>query len=64
MPIGAVTSETMSGRGNCPEDLDEGRRHLVTVRKAESGRLEIDFKPELGRAFIEASKGVPDNRPS
>jgi hypothetical protein len=47
--------------------LDEGRRHLVTVRKGENGRLEIEFKPELGdvgRAFIEASKSAPNNRPS
>jgi len=47
--------------------LDEGRRRLVTVRKAKSGRLEIEFSPELrdvGRAFTEASKGAPNNRPS
>jgi hypothetical protein len=47
--------------------LDEGRRHLVTVRKGKSGRFEIGFKPELGnvgRAFIEAAKGAPTNRPS
>lgn len=47
--------------------LDEGRRHLVNVRKAESGRLEIEFNPELGdvgRAFIEASESAPNNRPS
>lgn len=47
--------------------LDEGRRHLVTVRPSKSGRLEIEFKPELGdvgRAFLEASKGAPSNRPS
>lgn len=47
--------------------LDEGRRHLVTVRNGENGRPEIEFNPELGdvgRAFIEASKTAPDNRPS
>lgn len=47
--------------------LDEGRRHLVTVRRAERGRLEIGFSPELGdvgRAFVEASKTAPSNRPS
>ncbi|WP_407194300.1 hypothetical protein [Bradyrhizobium sp. STM 3566] len=47
--------------------LDEGRRHLVTVRKAQGGRLEIEFNPELGdvgRAFAEAAKGAPNNRPS
>jgi hypothetical protein len=47
--------------------LDESRRHLVTVRKAKSGRLEIEFSPELGdvgRAFIEASTSAPTTRPS
>jgi len=47
--------------------LDDGRRHLVTVRKAKSGRLEIGFAPELGdvgRAYLEASKTIPTNRPS
>ncbi|GMO10768.1 hypothetical protein BwSH20_30670 [Bradyrhizobium ottawaense] len=34
---------------------------------AMGGRLEIEFSPELrdvGRAFVDASKGVPTNRPS
>lgn len=47
--------------------LDEGRRHLVSVCEAESGRLEIEFKAELGdvgRAFVEASATAPTNRPS
>ncbi len=47
--------------------LDEGRRHLVNVREGQGGRLEIEFSPELGdvgRAFVDASKGVPTNRPS
>jgi hypothetical protein len=47
--------------------LDESRRHLVSVREGQGGRLEIEFSPELGdvgRAFIDASKGVPTNRPS
>jgi hypothetical protein len=47
--------------------LDDGRRHLVSVRQGQAGRLEIEFKPELGdvgRAFVEASKHVPNNRPS
>lgn len=47
--------------------LDVGRRHLVTVREEEDGRLGIEFDPELGdvgRAFVEASKGAPTNRPS
>lgn len=47
--------------------LDEGRRHLVTVRRSKSGRLEIGFKPELGDvgwAFIQASKAAPNNRPT
>lgn len=47
--------------------LDEGRRHLVAVRRRKNGRLEIEFAPELGdvgRAFIEASKAAPNNRPS
>jgi len=47
--------------------LDDGRRHLVTVRRARSGRLEIGFAPELGdvgRAYIEASQTAPANRPS
>jgi len=47
--------------------LDEGRRHLVTVREEAGGRLGIEFDPELGdvgRAFVEASKGAPNNRPS
>ena len=47
--------------------LDESRRHLVTVRKTRSGRLDIEFNPELGdvgRAFIEASISAPTNRPS
>jgi hypothetical protein len=44
--------------------LDDGRRHLVTVSVAKSGRLEIEFSPELGdvgRAFAEASKLAPHN---
>lgn len=47
--------------------LDEGRRHLVTVHEQEDGRLGIEFAPELGdvgRAFTEASKSAPSNRPS
>ncbi len=47
--------------------LDESRRHLVTVRRANSGRLEIEFNPELGdvgRAFVEASNSAPTTRPS
>lgn len=47
--------------------LDVGRRHLVTVRKGERGRLDMQFAPKLGdveRAFAEASKGAPNNRPS
>lgn len=47
--------------------LDEGRRHLVKVRAEEDGRMGIEFDPELGdvgRAFVEASKRVPGNRPS
>jgi len=47
--------------------LDEGRRHLVAVREGKNGRLDIEFNPELGdvgRAFIEASKVAPNNRPS
>ncbi|MCK1611048.1 MULTISPECIES: hypothetical protein [unclassified Bradyrhizobium] len=47
--------------------LDEGRRHLVTVREEEDGRLGIEFDPELGdvgRAFVEASKALPLSRPS
>ena len=46
--------------------LDAGRRHLVTVRKGEVGRLDVEFAPELGdvkRAFVEASRGGPNNRP-
>jgi hypothetical protein len=45
--------------------LDEGRRHLVTVREGKNGRPE--FSPELGevgRAFNDASKAAPNNRPS
>ena len=47
--------------------LDDGRRHLVTVRRGEGGSPEIEFNPALGdvgRAFIEASKRAPSNRPS
>lgn len=47
--------------------LDEGRRHMVAVRRGQSGQLEIEFAPELGdveRAFVEASKTAPSNRPS
>jgi hypothetical protein len=47
--------------------LHDGRRHLVTVRKGERGRLDIQFAPELGdveRAFVEAWKSAPNNRPS
>ena len=47
--------------------LDEGRRHLVSVRKGQGGRLEIEFSPELGdvgQAFVEAAKNVPTSRPS
>ncbi|WP_161491282.1 hypothetical protein [Bradyrhizobium neotropicale] len=47
--------------------LDEGRRHLVTVRKGKNGRIDIEFNPELGdvgRAFDEASKAAPNNLPS
>lgn len=47
--------------------LDEDRRHLVKVCTAEDGRLGIEFAPELGdvgRAFVEASKSAPSNRPS
>jgi hypothetical protein len=47
--------------------LDEGRRHLVTVRRAADGQLGIEFDLDLGdvrRAFAEASKSVPSNRPS
>lgn len=47
--------------------LDEGRRHLVSVRRAKSGCIDIEFSPELGdvgRAFTEASKTAPFNRPS
>ncbi|MDA9399704.1 hypothetical protein ACM42_23595 [Bradyrhizobium sp. CCBAU 25338] len=47
--------------------LDEGRRHLVRVRKGPDEQMEIEFKAELGdvgRAFVEASKSAPDNRPS
>jgi hypothetical protein len=50
-----------------PSALDEGRRHMVTVRRGQSGQLEIEFAPELGdvgRAFIEASEAAPDHRPS
>lgn len=46
--------------------LNEGHRHLVTVRKAQSGHLEIQFDQELGDvggAFTETSKSVPGNRP-
>ena len=46
--------------------LDEGRRHLVTVRSGTAGRFEVEFNPELGdvgRAFAEASKGAPRSRP-
>jgi NADH dehydrogenase FAD-containing subunit len=42
--------------------LDEGRRHLVTVRKAGGGRLGIEFAAGLGdveRAFKEAAKSSP-----
>lgn len=28
--------------------LDAGRRHQVTVRRAKSGRLELEFNPKLG----------------
>jgi hypothetical protein len=48
-------------------ELDDGRRHLVSVRRAENGRLDIEFSPELGdvdRAFVEASKMSPSYRPS
>lgn len=47
--------------------LDEGRRHLVSVREGQGGRLEIEFSPELGdvgQAFVDAAKNVPTNRPS
>ena len=47
--------------------LDEGRRHLVSVRERPNGQLEIEFAPELGEvggAFVEASKRAPNNRPS
>lgn len=47
--------------------LDPGRRHMVIVRRAQSGQLEIEFAPELGdvgRAFVEASKIAPGNPPS
>jgi hypothetical protein len=47
--------------------LDDGRRHLVTVRKEDDGRLGVEFAPELGdvgRAFSEASKAAPGNRPA
>lgn len=47
--------------------LDENRRHLVAVRIGKAGRLEIEFSPQLGdlgRAFAEASRGAPANRPS
>jgi hypothetical protein len=47
--------------------LDDGRRHLVTVCLQEDGRLGIEFAPELGgvkRAFVEALKGAPNNRPA
>lgn len=46
--------------------LDEGRSHLVSVRNGKGGRLDIEFSPELGdvgRAFAEASKSAPNNRP-
>lgn len=54
-------------RATLAATLDEGRRHLVTVREEEDGRLGIEFAPELGdvgRAFVEASKSAPGNRPS
>ena len=47
--------------------LDEGRRHLISVRNGKGGSLDIEFNPELGdvgRAFAEASKSAPSNRPS
>ena len=47
--------------------LDEGRRHLVTVRKTKDGRLGIEFHAGLGdveRAFNEAAKTAPNNLPS
>lgn len=47
--------------------LDEGRRHLVRVRKGQDGQIEIQFKAELGdvgHAFVDASKRAPSNRPS
>jgi hypothetical protein len=70
-----VVTRLVWGRGLSAEQmqeklasaLDEGRRHLVTVRAAEDGRLGIEFAPELGdvgRAFVEASKSAPSNRPS
>lgn len=70
-----VVTRHIWGRGLEPEQmqetlasaLDQGRRHMVTVRRAQSGQLEIEFAPELGdvsRAFVEASKSAPTNRPS
>ncbi|OAF14127.1 hypothetical protein AXW67_00590 [Bradyrhizobium neotropicale] len=73
--MGLVVTRHVWGRGLDTEQmqeklaaaLDEGRRHLVTVRKGKNGRIDIEFNPELGdvgRAFDEASKAAPNNLPS
>lgn len=69
-----VVTRHIWGRGLAAEQmqetlasaLDEGRRHMVTVRRGQGGQLEIEFAPELGdvgQAFVEASKRAPGNRP-